>query len=60
MPDYRIIFDGPSAFKVEMTFPSGYVQIVGRFLSEAAARAWIATREARNAEVKPPAATYGF
>ena len=55
MPDYRIIFDGPSACKVEMTFPSGYVKIVGRFLSEAAARVWIAAREARNAEVKPPA-----
>ena len=55
MPDYRIIFDGPSAFKVEMTCPSGYVQIVGRFLSEAAARVWVADREARNAEDKPTA-----
>jgi hypothetical protein len=52
MPDYRIIFDGPSAFKVEMTFPSGYVQIVGRFLSEEAARVWVIGREVRNAEDK--------
>ena len=50
MPDYRIIFDGPSACKVEMTFPSGYVQIVGRFLSEEAARVWVIGREVRNAE----------
>jgi hypothetical protein len=55
MPDYRIIFDGPSAFKVEMTFSSGYVQIVGRFMSEQAARVWMADRELRNAEDKPTA-----
>jgi hypothetical protein len=55
MPNYRIIFDGPFVFKVEMTFPSSYVQIVGRFLSEAAARVWMAEREARNAEVNSPA-----
>jgi hypothetical protein len=55
VPDYRIIADGPFTFKVEMTFPGGYVQIVGHFLSDAAARVWVAEREARNAEVKPRA-----
>jgi hypothetical protein len=53
MPDYRIFFDGPFAFRVEITFPSGYVQIVGRFLSEEAARVWVADREARHAEDRP-------
>jgi hypothetical protein len=54
MVDYQIIPDGPSAFKVEITFPSGYIQVVGRFQSEAAARVWMVDREARNAEADPP------
>jgi hypothetical protein len=49
MPDYRIIFAGPSAFKVEIT-SDRYVQVIGRFPSEAAARVWVAEREARDAE----------
>jgi hypothetical protein len=54
MPDYRIIFDGPSAFKVEITYPNRYIQVIGRFQSEAAARVWMAAREVRDAESALP------
>ena len=53
MPDYQIFFDGPSAFKVEITFPNRYIQVIGRFQSEEAARVWVADREARGAEAAP-------
>jgi hypothetical protein len=49
MPDYRIFFAGPSAFKVEIK-SDRYIQVLGRFQSEAAARVWVAEREARDAE----------
>ena len=49
----KFFLHGPFAFRVEITFPSGDVQIVGRFLSEEAARVWVTDREARDAEDKP-------
>jgi hypothetical protein len=50
VPDYRIFFAGPSVFKVEVTFPNRFIQVIGRFQSEEAARVWVADREARDTE----------
>jgi hypothetical protein len=55
MADYRIIFDGPDIFMVEITFASGHLQLVAGFSTEARAQEWIATRQAENAKAEPSA-----
>jgi hypothetical protein len=49
MADYRIICDNPDTFIVEITFPSGHLQVVAGFSTEAAAQARVVTRQAKNA-----------
>jgi hypothetical protein len=53
MAEYRIICAGPDIFMVEITFPSGHLQLVAGFSTEAVASEWIATRQAENAKVEP-------
>jgi hypothetical protein len=55
MADYRIICDGPDTFMVEITFPSGHLQLVAGFSTEAMAQNWIASRQAENAKAEPRA-----
>ncbi len=45
MADYRIIPDGPDVFMVEITFPSGHMQVVAGFPTEQAAQDWITARQ---------------
>jgi hypothetical protein len=55
MAEYRIICDRPDTFMVEITFPSGHLQLVAGFSTEAAADEWIATRQAKSAQAEPRA-----
>jgi hypothetical protein len=55
MAEYRIICDGPETFMVEITFPSGHLQLVGGFSTEYAAREWMVTRQATNTKAEPRA-----
>jgi hypothetical protein len=53
MADYRIICDNPDTFMAEITFPSGHLQVVAGFSTEALAQAWSVARQAKNVEAKP-------
>jgi len=55
MAEYQIICDGPETFMVEITFPSGHLQLVAGFSTEDAAQTWVVVRQAANAKAEPRA-----
>jgi hypothetical protein len=54
MADYQVIPDGPAAFAVKVTFPSGRGRTERGFRTEADAQAWIVTQREREAAPVPP------
>jgi hypothetical protein len=53
MADYRVISNGPDTFMVEITFPSGHLQLIAGFLTEVAAWERMVTRQATKANAEP-------
>jgi hypothetical protein len=51
IPGYQIIGDSGGTFRVQVTFPSGHVQVIASFATEASAKDWIADQLIR--AVKP-------